>query len=215
MKFRVYKKSKYDFLTTNYIAYALFSLTFLPALIISSTHYGLNFLCKILGGSGAVLFIVLNFYKFIQIRRHEKIWGTFTGDLIFYSDKILVNTKIYNISDINKIEIEARDYYKKPDGDYAKKDFNGSLSNGIDNQLIIIFNNGQNQCIHFEQRNKNDILKLKDILIDYYSQNKLSILKLLEALNITDYDEIQEFKKTLPLTAAKHMAGGRTSLPCD
>ena len=194
MKFRIYKKSKYDFLTTNYFAYTLFSLTILPALIIS--NYSLNYLFKILAGSGVALFIVLSIYKLIQMKRHEKIWGTFTGDLIFYSDKISVNNIIYNISDINRIEIDARDYYERDNyGIAAKHDFNGSLSNGIDNQLIIYFNNGQSQCIRFEQRKKGDLLKLKVILIDYYSQNKLSMLKLLEALNITDYAEIQEFKK--------------------
>jgi hypothetical protein len=207
MKFRIYKKSKYDFLTTNFIAYSLFSLTFIPALIISSTHYGLNYLFKIFGGIGVTLFFVLSFYKLIQAKRHEKIWGTFTGDLIFFSDKISVNSVTHYMTDINKIEINARDYYKKHSGDYAKKDFNGSLSNGLDNQLILYFNNGQNQSIHFEQRNKNDILKLKDIFIDNYSQNKLSMLKLLEALNITDYTEIQELKKTLPLTRGNCVSG--------
>ena len=149
---------------------------------------------------GMVLFFVSSCYKWMQIKRHEKIWGTFVGDLIFYSDKIAVNTIIYDLSDINKIEIDARDYYKKHNGDYAKKDFNGSLSNGIDNQLILYFKNGRSECIHFEQRQKDDLLKLKAIFIGYHSQNKLSILKLLEVLNIIDYTEIQEFKKTLLVT---------------
>ena len=157
MKFRIYKKSKYDFLTTNYILYTLFSLTLLPALLLSFTNYSNSYLFKILGGIGMVLFFVSSCYKWMQIKRHVKIWGTFVGDLIFYSDKIAVNTIIYDLSDINKIEIDARDYYKKHNGDYAKKDFNGSLSNGIDNQLILYFKNGRSECIHFEQRQKDDL----------------------------------------------------------
>ena len=195
MKFRIYKESKYEFLTTNFIAYVSFSITLIPSLIISCTSYGLIYPFKILAAIGFILVIGFNFFRIAQRQRHAKIRGTFLGYLCFFKDKISINNLIIELNEIQKIKIEATDYIGKNNDYLSKYDYNGSLSNGLDNKVILYLKNGQNQYIRFEQRKKNDILLLKDILVEYYKQNKLSDIKLIEALNLTDYDEIQEFRK--------------------
>lgn len=48
---------------------------------------------------------------------------------------------------------------------------------------------------NFQQDFEHDILNVKDTLIEYSKQGKLHFLNLIDILNITDYNEIQEFKK--------------------
>ena len=41
---------------------------------------------------------------------------------------------------------------------------------------------------------------MRELLLEYYSYNKIHFLKLIEYLGICKYEEIQEFKITLPPT---------------
>ena len=53
----------------------------------------------------------------------------------------------------------------------------------------------KNLKYNFQQDFEHDILNVKDTLIEYSKQGKLHFLNLIDILNITDYNEIQEFKK--------------------
>jgi hypothetical protein len=127
---------------------------------------------------------------------YRPLKGNLDKTLILESNQVSIGSNSYNLADIKKIEIRNDDYK----GSYyhsSKYDFNGSLSNGVDNNFTMILNDGQSVTVNFVQNIKFEIKSAQEQLISYHSRGKLHFLNLIEVLGITDYEEIQEFKKSI------------------
>ncbi len=124
--------------------------------------------------------------------KYEEKIGKFDGELIFLTNGIKIKNKEYNLEKIQKIEFISYDI----EG-YRRSPRSAQLSNGLDNEIKIFLKDKQILKYNFQQTEKHKIKYLKDILIHYHKEKVLSWLGLIDALNIQDYDEIQEFKKTI------------------
>jgi len=133
------------------------------------------------------------FFGLYKSNKHRTLKGELISELVFQKDKILIDDTGYHLDNIKKISIENTFDYKGR-YTYSKGNFDGSLSNGVENELLIYLNNDEKIQVNFQQVNEDDILNEREILIHYSNRGKLHYLNLLKILQIQNYDEIQNFK---------------------
>jgi hypothetical protein len=144
----------------------------------------------------AILFVLyFIFYQIANFFRTEHINGVLDGILELKMDSINIKENNYLLEEINKIEIKYNDTL----GDYISYQisFNPLFSNGTDNYIKLTLKTGDKITCYFQQTKNEKINFNKNQLINYYKKNKISWLALLDVLEITDYNKIQEFKNTL------------------
>ena len=203
-RFNVYKKQKKMYWTNTLIVYTIFFIC------VAIGYFKKN----ILGFEkrdvfeNILIFIAICslvyglIMKLTGLARYEPLKGKMGGFLTLDLTKIIIEDEVYNISDIKKIEFDCGDYYGR--FKYTSRgSFEANLSRGVDNTISLTLNSGKIISSNFELYNKNDLEKARLELINYYLENKIHFLKLIDYLGITDYDQIQEFKKTLLPTADK------------
>lgn len=136
-----------------------------------------------------VFYIILNFF------RTEHINGNLEGLLELKMDSINIKEKTFPLEKIDKIEILNTDI----EGDFQtyKISFEPNFSNGTDNYIKLFLNSGENITFLFQQTKNEKINYNRKELINYYRKGKISWLALLDILEITDYNKIQNFKKSL------------------
>ena len=195
MKYKILTKSKKFYWTINSRIYTILLFTVLPVFIKLNLFKNQNvtFFDKTL----FVISICTILYGFtiglLKFNKYKTLKGELISDLEFLDDKIIIGDKQYLLKDIQKIEINAFDF--KGLIKYSKGDFDGNLSNGVDNSLKIYLTNQNKIEINFQQIVKDEIRNEEESLICYCNQNKLHYLNLLAILGINDYYEIQKFKK--------------------
>lgn len=147
-----------------------------------------------------LIFTIIYFIKIlVEYRSKEPIKGEIIGNLIFKSDCILYADKKIDLKLLKKIHFALIDFeYKINHHVYQTWDF--YYSSGANNFIELEYLNGDNEKIFFLRKNENDLLKIRNQLIQYYINGLLPFLKLIELLKIEDYNEIQEFKKTIANT---------------
>jgi hypothetical protein len=208
IEFKIFEKKDVPFLIrelNNIIVYSLlgfssllwyFSTTFYNGTTFESVCLKLNIFCML---------VVLVFgLKVIWTRK--PLIEKFNGILRFTENSIDINNNKFIIEDISKIDFGIWDYYDKM-GPMIEGDISPAFSNGVDNFINIQLKDGQKIKVHFQIIQKDDFLKMRDLLIHYFCHNKLTFLRLTQLLRISDYDKIQEFKKALPPTAVLRYAG--------
>ena len=154
--FRVLEKSPENKFTIGkilkfvIIILTVFILLFSLASVFHRFHqYQKDFVTQWIGGF--YLFFVL--VKVIHYIFFQQKKGKFIGDLIFKDNEIEVLDKIYPLESISKIRIIGND---------IKGDFQGFVSQGTKNELIINLLNGNSINYNFEQTSDN---RLKDTLV--------------------------------------------------
>jgi hypothetical protein len=141
-----------------------------------------------------VLYPILIFYSMSE---REKLDGDFVGYLVFGPQKILAKQKEVDIEILRKIEFFVYDF----DG----KNWNNprsaepKVSNGTGNEVRLITKANSTIIYNFQQNYENEFeKKMREVLISYHLQEKISFLVLIQLIGISDnYEQIQEFKKEL------------------
>ena len=136
--------------------------------------------------------IFMIYAKISSYFNRENIPGKFNGKLTFSFNSISIKNSEYSLSEITKVHIVACDYTDRLNSLYG---FDGHRSNGIDNSIEITLNNLEIIHSNFQLNYENQLWKIENILIHYCKNNKLSYYNLLNILNLTDYNQIQKFKK--------------------
>ncbi|UIR56866.1 hypothetical protein LZQ00_03370 [Sphingobacterium sp. SRCM116780] len=135
---------------------------------------------------GILAFAVIR--KFYMIGKPEKLNGILNGFLEFQNDFIVIDDKKIDLSMIKTISIYNGDYFgKSVVGNTYASDF----SNGVDNQLIIILNNGTETTTYFQLYNKYDMGKIQDILIYYHTIGKISFKNLSNVLKLSKSESLE------------------------
>ena len=194
LKYKILTKKKKFYWTVNNIFFSIIVITTLPVFIKLNILKSENvtILDKSLLGImcfsffSAIIVGLSRYNKFVTLK------GELKTDLEFFNDKIIIDEEEYPLSAIQKIEINAFDFKGAFRG---YKNFDGTLSNGVDNTLKIYLNNEPEIKLFFQQTINNEIRNEKTSLINYCNHSKLHYLNLLEILGITDYEEIKIFKK--------------------
>ena len=141
-------------------------------------------------GLAIILGVIFSFFK---IGGYKTLKGELKGNLEFNSNEIIVDNQTYKINEIKRIEISSFDF--KGRFAWFKGNLDSNKSNGTENELKIILNNNETIKINFEQIYENQILEEKESLINYCNSGKMNYINLIDNLRITDYKEIQIFKK--------------------
>jgi hypothetical protein len=193
LKYKILTKSKKFYWTANSVFYSIMLVTTLPVFIKLNilksenvTTFDKSLLSIMLFGFvGTIIYGISKYNKFVTLK------GELNTDLEFKNDRIIINEKEYLINFIQKIELNACDYK----GAYSGfRNFDGTLSNGVDNTLKIYLNDNDKIEINFQQNLENELRNEKDILLNYCNNGKLHYLNLLDILGINNYEEIQKFK---------------------
>ncbi|QTV05701.1 hypothetical protein [Faecalibacter bovis] len=118
--------------------------------------------------------------------------------LKFQKEYIVINNEIIDLNDIQKITIHAFDS-KRNQRPFVMRQNKSSYSLGVSNFLEIKLFSGQNINVQFQKTTEKELLKVKDELIHYYQNEKISLLNVTEALHIIKYEDIQQFLEEYPI----------------
>ena len=198
IEYKIFTKKKGFQLTVNIVVYTIL-LGSIAIAYLADKYFGESTLESI-GQAGGVLGCVLMIYfKIAQSFTRESLNGDLNKRVIFKSSEIIIADQIFSLEEIKKIEFYVGDYFDK--WEYkVKGDLNPGRTNGTSNICELHLANGKMIVTRFQLMYKTEFLKMRELLVEYYSENKIHFLKLIEYLGIEKYEEIQEFKKTLPPT---------------
>ena len=181
------------------ILYLLFGLCIVPPFfeiyILNHDNDEISTLSRILLYCETFILLLAFIAGLISNNRHKPLRGRLTGQLRFENDSINVNGREYLLQDISKISFSLTDYY----GQYTGGRFaiNGKRSQGVNNSVTLYFPDGEKTVFYFQVPAKHGIRAIKEQLISYHLSGKLHFLQLTDALGITRYEDIQEFKKII------------------
>ena len=125
-----------------------------------------------------------------------EIDGVIDGKITFTKNEITIGEETYSLSNIQSITIHNNDYVGKTElehGEFEKKD--GSF--GVNNQVILDLGSRNFIEADFKQKKENEFDKMKQLLIHYHKQNKLSFEDLTSILKIEFDIDRNELKKSI------------------
>lgn len=143
--------------------------------------------------SGLAYFF-LGFYSFSE---KEKLNGNFKGSIDFCPDSISVGSEKFLLKEIVKIEISEGDYNGKKH--ISNFSVYPKVSNGVGNSLKLSMKDDSEKTFNFQLNYENEFQKkMRNLLISYHLQDKITFLALIQYIGISDnYEQIQDFKKEL------------------
>ncbi|TDQ19253.1 hypothetical protein DFQ04_1074 [Algoriphagus boseongensis] len=129
----------------------------------------------------------------------EKLNGNFVGYLIFDLEKVIAGEKEFRLSEIQKLEFTFSDFDGMKWTNLRSPE--PKVSNGVNNRATVKFKNGTYSDFYFYQDYEDEFeMKMRDLLISFHLQDKISFLALIQYIGISDdYERIQEFKKELQI----------------
>ncbi len=141
-------------------------------------------------------FYLIGLYlKFMNFNRIKQINGKLTGKLVFEKDYIQINENRISLENINKIEITGVDWIGLRNTNYLLGyNYENGLSNGIENYLLIEYNNNKNQKIQFQQNDACEFGEIQEIIKHYYINNKIDYLNCVDILCLSEQKKCNEFK---------------------
>lgn len=133
--------------------------------------------------------------KFINFNRVQQLKGKITGKLIFEKDYIQINENKISLENIKKIEITGVDWVGLRNTNYLLSyNYENGVSNGIENYLLIEYNNNTNQKIQFQQNDACEFDEIQEIIKHYYINNKIDYLNCVDILCLSEQNQWNEFK---------------------
>ena len=205
IEFKIFTKNKGFNITANIIVYSLLFSGIGIAYL--AKRYLDNSTIESLGqGVGILACLLMIYFKITQASKRKSLNGNLNKKLRFRSREISIDDINIELNEIKKIEFYIGDYFDKWETQ-APGDFSPARTNGTSNICELTLINGHKAEANFQLMYENEFLKMRELLLQYYSENKIHFLKLIEYLGIEKYEEIQEFKKTLPPTLAISNAG--------
>ena len=196
-RFNIYKKSKKFNWSNTLIIFSLIISLFVISLLkqyFFNPEKGLfdEIIMKLMLG----LFLLGLILKTIGLTKPKILDEEFSGFLEFYKDYIIIDDERFKIEEIKSIEISNNDYYGKPQ---EATGFDSSLSNGVNNQILLRLNSGKTKSYNFELYNEHDMTKIEEELFYYYSKGKIDFFELAKILKIESKTEIEEFRNQISL----------------
>lgn len=176
----------------NSIILVLVLIILFISLILKIEKSSLLFTLSILIFASYLIGVIL---KLGNINRIQQLKGKITGELIFTEEYIKVNEMIIILDDINKIEISEVDWYGLRKSNYLLDyNYEGGLSNGVDNLLKIEYRNNTKQKIQFQKLSACEFKEIEEIIKKYYINNKIGYLNCVDILCLSDPKQYNEFK---------------------
>lgn len=142
-----------------------------------------------------VIVLLTLYWGFTSMWTYRELNGEFVGGIEFSDRSIIVNGIELPLQTLKQIDLSLGDYSGKFVGS-THNDFNPKLSTGVDNYVFLTEANGSMTQIYFKVSYKGQTEDLTPFIIKIMQLGHISFLRCIGLLNINDYDEIQEFKRT-------------------
>ena len=180
--FEVYEKLKEPFFTLE----TVFNIYGVALLLILFTYIYFDLKLfdtyVIVLSVGLGLFIVIS--EIVNFNKIEKLYAKYLGQLVISKDQIQILNKKNDLSEIHKINFYNDDYVGMRKPPMTEFDMLPGLSNGVNNFMILQLNDGTSKKYRFMQKNKDDLLRNRDILIHYHLKGKLDFDDLKRILHV-------------------------------
>lgn len=128
--------------------------------------------------------------------KHEPLHGELFYDLVFTTDYVKIEQIEYSVDFIYEIKfVEHEDFYgalKYKDGN-----FEGALSQGVYNFLVLKLRSGEEIHCQFQQISRHELRNIRPMLEEYYSKGLLNFNHLVEILRIESMNEREILKVDL------------------
>ena len=166
--FRVFIKSEKFVFTRARVSFWLFCLILIIGVYIEKKEFKtLNEIVKYTSISLIIFGVINSFFK-------RQLKGKLKGNLIFNSDNITINDKIYPLEEIKSIKINLNDYKGQYIGSINPAIFLENFSNGVNNEIIITLNTKEILKIYFQRETENEMISIHKFLRNYLDEGKLS-----------------------------------------
>ncbi|WP_177761185.1 hypothetical protein [Flavobacterium sp. I3-2] len=122
----------------------------------------------------SVIFLVMFYVTYVNVGnyfRYENVAFTVIGKLHFYRDYIDVNGKLFDFTNVYRLDISNYDYVDK----FSPSRFRPSNSYGISNYLIIHYRGGVKEKIQFIQNSEIHLKYFRNEFKHYYDLGLLDI----------------------------------------
>ncbi len=191
--FKTYQKPKGKKLSLVSLV-ILCGLVIVFLLVLINAFFQTEVLESIYKASALLFLMIFGYIVFKSYNQQEKLRGEITGTLELLPSCIVIDQRSIALNEIGHLSIKVEDFEGK--GHDLTKTQNSLISNGLNNILFIHLTSKEIIQTNFEQQYEGQFAKInKEILIEYCKAGVLSLINLLEILEIEDYDEIQDFKR--------------------
>lgn len=142
-----------------------------------------------------VLITTAIYYSISSYFTFEDLSGEIDSVITINSNFIEIKEERIEMLDIEKIDFHFTDYYGKTDhySSINRLNFNPRKLVGVRN-CIYIFEKDLLKKIYFQLNHAEHHKELYPFIIEMIKAGKISFLRGIEILEISDYDKIQEFK---------------------
>jgi hypothetical protein len=162
----------------GYFAVRIFRFSYLPIFFID----------------GLILCITVAYFfnrekiKKQSMYKHEPLHGQLINDLVFTTDYIKIEQVEYPLDLIFEIKlVEHEDFYGALK--YKNGNFEGALSQGVYNFLVLKLRNGDEIHCQFQQVSRHELRNIRYMLEKYYTEGLISFNHLVEILRIESMNE--------------------------
>jgi hypothetical protein len=133
---------------------------------------------------------------FVGISTYESLKGTINGQIQFSTTSFTIENETIQLNTITRLDIHVIDYFGRQT---RGSGFNCSpgLSQGVNNYIEFTDASLATRRIYFKQRVKNEYKELYPFYVSAIKAGKISFLRGIELLEITEYEEIKEFKRKM------------------
>lgn len=193
VRYPLFERTKNQRISRNSIACGLFFAAF--GIIILDRELAL-----IPSGGLSVLlfvavFLIFLYWSVIGFWSYKHLEGEFNGFIEFRSHSFVIYEEEVTLASITKLNIYLGDYYGKSTRSRAGLEPN--RSQGVDNYIEFTDPDVTLNKIYFKLEDEDQWQELSFFIIEAIKLKKISFLRGIELLHITDYDQIQTFKKAL------------------
>jgi len=142
----------------------------------------------LISGLTSVCWIIIGFWIYKPLN------GELKGYIEFNSGSFTIDEETFYLDDIRRFDMYGDDYYGRQTRQTALE-FSPGLSQGVSNFFEFTDASNCMRKIYFKQTIKDQYRGLTSFFIAGIQTGKISFLRGIELLGLTDYYEIQEFKK--------------------
>lgn len=196
--FKIYTPVKKFYRSNDLFAYALIGFGVLSVLsfaIANSIYNDPAFVIGLVSLFCTMLMLIVCIALAIRaVFRYQLLYGELNGQVIFNKNDISVNDKVFALDDVSKITFVLIDYKGLYIG--RRGGLDGRKSQGIENTFSLHINDNE-ITYQFQLLYKDQVKEIREQLIHYHLTGKLHFLHLIDLLEISKYEDIQEFKQQL------------------
>ncbi len=180
ISFDIFEPEKQKFkLTPNWIVLSLWTITILFLWIFD------NVLPPNSTGRVAWLVCILIITMYYLTRSYFKyrpLKGSIKGEIIFESDSIVINGKVFALKDIEGLDFGFIDFYGEVS--FINGDFNPKISQGVNNFVTFKDNTKQTQMVYFRMMTKNSSLTLYPFINEAVKLKAMSYYRAIDLIDI-------------------------------